>query len=81
MGEWGIVGSSITLISTPAAIYLSDDQLTRTYTIQNGDTTQTPARLSYTEGVGFTLLLVPEPQTPLLALLSLTLLLRRRRRK
>lgn len=74
------LGSCITLISTPAAIYLSDEQLARTYTITNGDTPLTTARLSYTEGVGLSLLLAPEPTTPTLALLSLTLLLRRKKR-
>lgn len=75
------VGSSITLISTPAAIYLSDAQLARTYTITDGEDTIGTARLSYTEGVGLSLLLTPEPQTTALALLSLPALLRRRRRK
>lgn len=74
------LGSCITLISTPAAIYLSDDQLARTYTITDGDTTLTTARLSYTEGLGLSLLLAPEPQTTTLALLALPLLLRRRRK-
>lgn len=73
-------GSSIPLIATPAAIYLSDEQLARTYTLTDGAGTQTPARLAYTEGVGLSLLLAPEPQTTTLALLSLTALLRRRRK-
>lgn len=73
------LGSSITLISTPAAIYLSDEQLARTYTITDGDTILTTARLSYTEGVG--LHLAPEPTTPTLAMLSLAALLRRKWRK
>lgn len=74
------VGSSITLISTPAAIYLSDEQLARTYTITDGASPLTTARLSYTEGVGLSLRLAPEPTTPTLALLSLLALLRRRRK-
>lgn len=74
------LGTAITLISTPAAIYLSDDQLASTYTITDGEDTIGTARLSYTEGVGLSLLLAPEPTTPTLALLSLPFLLCRRRK-
>lgn len=73
-------GSCITLVNSADEIRLSDDQLARTYTITDGDTILTTARLSYTEGVGLSLLLAPEPQTTGLALLSLTALLRRRRK-
>lgn len=75
-------GTAITLISTPAAIYLTDEQLARTYTITDGSSPLTTARLSYTAGVGLSLLLAPEPSTTTLALLSLTFpSLRRRRRR
>lgn len=75
------LGTAITLISSPAAIYLSDEQLARTYTITDGDTTLATARLAYTEGRGLSLHLTPEPQTTTLALLTLAALLPRRRRK
>lgn len=74
------LGTALTLISSPAEIRLTDDQLARTYTITDGTSPLTTARLSYTEGVGLSLLLAPEPQTSLLALLSLAALLRRRRK-
>lgn len=75
------LGSCITLISTPAAIYLTDEQLARTYTITDGEDTLTTARLSYTEGVGLALLIAPEPASATLALLSLAAFLPRRRRR
>lgn len=74
------LGTAIPLISTPAAIYLSDAQLARTYPLTDGSSPLTTARLAYTEGVGLSLHLAPEPSTATLALLSLAALLRRRRK-